>query len=652
MRFFSSLLIIIALLCAHHGLASEDVQNAPLEPLAFSRLPAFADPELSYSGKFLAFTQNLIEPEPLTLLTVANLSDGKSQMVLTSDNKKVKLNWYEWANDEVLLISAAYEDNVKGTRFYQTRLFSIDLSEEDPQLKQLVKPRRDAGVQVFGTYTSQYQDRVLDFMPEDPEHVIIAVDLDVPHMPSVYKLNVRTGRTSRIEKGKLSIRRWVLDRQHNLRIGISYNYNTGESRIYHRKTNDDDFEKLIEYQTYEQPSMQILGFDADPNIMYYKAYQDDKLSLFSMDLTTKESTLLLRHDDYDVSGGLIYSRKLKDVIGVYDAHSPNGRYYFDDYLMPFHDALNKIFPTSFNRILSFNKDESVYVLHTQADNLPDDFFIGNRNENTLDFLFSAYPEMEGTKLSHHKIVKYKARDGLEIEGYLTLPLTGEAPYPTVILPHGGPNARDYSGFNTWVAFMSNQGYAVFRPNFRGSKGYGYEFAKAQMRAWGLEMQDDITDATNWLVEEGIANAEKLCIVGGSYGGYAAAMATVKTPDLFKCAVAFAGVFDLKLLAKQQGWFLGGDLQSDKQFGDDADDLEARSPLYGVSKIKTPLLIMHGTEDVSVNIKQSREFVDALQDKNKAVKYIEFEYGDHYLSMQENRHQFFSELQQFLAAHLQ
>jgi dipeptidyl aminopeptidase/acylaminoacyl peptidase len=234
---------------------------------------------------------------------------------------------------------------------------------------------------------------------------------------------------------------------------------------------------------------------------------------------------------------------------------------------------------------------------------------------------------------------------------MTLPKGVDKPIATILHPHGGPGAREMDGFDYWTSFFSNQGYAVFRPNFRGSSGYGYKFAQSQMKGWGLTMQDDLTDATHWLIDEKIADPKRICIVGASYGGYAAAMAAVKTPDLFKCAISFAGVSDLKKLVNNSRRYTNSKFVKN-QIGSDSDDLEARSPYFQAAKIKTPLLLLHGEDDRVVDVEQSRRFAEELEDLAKPVTYIEYANGDHYLSIQRNRHQVFEVMGEFLRTNLQ
>lgn len=627
--------------------ASQDVPHN-----FFSRLPAYEQVSLSPDGKKVAFVENLQKPMGIALLKVYDLSKQEMTTLLQSDNKKVKINWFKWANTEVLMISAAYETKTPNVRYYQTRLFSADISSKDAELTQMLRQTRGRiGGTSIGGHTSQFQDSVIDWLPKEDDYILMQADLDVQNLPDIYRVNIYNGRSKRVERGKRKIRYWYTDQQGNPRIGRSVDYDDGYIRYLHKANEDSDWEELFTYTTFDDKPVSILGFGADPNTLYYLSYVDNYKALHKMSLDTKESKVLLQHNEYDVNGRLIYSKVTNDVIGIRDIHSKFGRFYFDEKDYDLHIALDNAIPDKFNNIVDLSDDENIYILYSQADNSPGRYFYGDRKNKQLSLLFSKYPELDNVKLPSHKTMVYKARDGIEIEALVTLPLTGEKPYPTIIHPHGGPGARDTNGFDPWVAYLANRGYAVVRPNFRGSTGFGYEFAQAQMGRWGLEMQDDITDALTHFVEAGVTNPEKVCIFGASYGGYAAKMATVKTPDLFTCAVSFAGVSDLSRLAKTQRRYLGGERTAERQLGDERDDLNARSPITQIDKIKTPLLIMHGEDDIIVEVKQSRDFAEELEDENKNFKYVEFEYGDHYLSIQQNRYMFFIELEKFLNEHL-
>jgi dipeptidyl aminopeptidase/acylaminoacyl peptidase len=619
-------------------------KELPVE--SFSQLPSHTRPNLSPSGNKIAYIRNYLSPE-IAVLTTVDLVSGKKQFLVKSDNEDSKISWFRWANEKTLIVSVRFVSRRYRTDTTETRLMAIDIDGEEPVQRQLVKPR--SGIYNEG-HISQFQDNIVSFLPHDPEHVLIALDLDVANLPGVYKLNVDTGKKSRIERGKLAIRDWMTDRQGNLRLGKALSYKNGDASIRYRVGDDDTWHKMFEFNALEESGITPLGFAKDPNILFYNAYKGDKKALFKINLLTKQSELVFEDENYDVDGSLIYSKKTNDVIGIFHSQSEDGRVYWDDSIGKFQQSLNMALPDSDVYLVDFSQDENTYLLYTENDFTPGMYYLGDRKGKEIIPLLDQYPELLPEVLTEHKFVTYTARDGTELEGYLTLPLNADGPVSAIIHPHGGPGARENDGFDYWTSFFANRGYAVFRPNFRGSTGYGYEFAQSQMQGWGLTMQDDLTDAANWLVEQKVAKQDSMCIVGASYGGYAAAMAAVKTPDLFKCAISFAGVTNLKKLVSRSRRYTNSKFVK-KQIGDDSDDLEARSPYYHADKIKIPMLFIHGEDDRVVDVEQSQMMVEELKDLDAAVEFIELENGDHYLSIQRNRHKTFKAMDVFLKKHL-
>ena len=611
----------------------------------YSRLPLVVKPDLSPNGEQIAFIKNYLNPE-LSVLSVLDLKTNKVKMLVKSDNEGVKVNWFRWANDETVIVSLRIARTQGTVKFTETQLVAINIGEDEVKQRNLFRPKSGRS----NEHRSQFQDTVVSFLPDDPDHILLALDLDVANMPSVYRVNINTRSRHRLQRGKMRVRSWMADRQGNVRLGESLSYKTGKASIRYRLPGEDDWQKMFEHNALEEVSITPLGFAKDPNILFYSAYKGDKKALYIMNLTTQKSTLIFEDPDYDVDGSLIYSTKLNDVVGIRHANSPTGRIYWDENYQHFQASLDKALPDTSNYLIDFSDDEESYLLYTESDFIPGAYFLGNRPKRSLVMLFEQYPGLQDLAPTNHNLVSYTARDGTKIEGYLTLPNGANGPIATILHPHGGPGAREYDGFDYWTSFFTNRGYAVFRPNFRGSSGYGKQFANSQMQGWGLTMQDDITDATQWLIDEKIADPNRICIVGASYGGYAAAMATVKSPDLFKCAISFAGVMDLQRLVSKSRYFLNKKFVK-KQIGDDEDDLAARSPYYSAEKINISMLLLHGEDDRVVEVGQSREMFDELQDLNKDVKYVELKNGDHYLSIQRNRHRVFAEMDTFLKVHL-
>lgn len=630
-----------ALLCAFSA-PSFATQSIPSE--AFSRLPEYEDLNLSASGNQVAFKRTNSQSQE-TYLMVYNRSAGKQIPLIRTDNEKSKIRWFNWANENTLVFSVIYASTRGGVDTSETRLLAVDVNVEKPEVRNLIRHYATRS-----KHFSQFQDRVIDYLPDDPDHILIALDSDTAGMPSVWKLNIYTKKQSRVEKGKRSIRNWITDQQGRVRVGQALDYKSGDATVYVRDTQDGNLEKLFEYNSMEQQPITPVGFGLDPDVLYYRAYLDDKLALYKIDLITKASELVYSDPEYDVDRGLIYSGKTRDVIGIYHRNAPGGRIYWDTSIKNLNASLKKAIPDLHTYLVDFDDTENTYLVYGESDSVPGMYLIGDRKQKLLSFLAGEYPELENIEFPKHQLLTYTARDGMEIEGYLTLPLNAEGPYPTILHPHGGPGARDVAGFDYWTAFFVSRGYAVFRPNFRGSSGYGYNFSQSQMQGWGLAMQDDLTDAVRWLVEQNIADKNKVCIVGASYGGYAALMGAAKTPDLFQCAVSFAGVSDLNQLVFDARNYRGYKLVKN-QIGESRKDRLARSPISHIEKISIPILLVHGEKDRIVDVKQSRNMAEELSDENKNVRYVELVNGDHYLSIQRNRHLFFSEMDAFLKTHL-
>ena len=612
----------------------------PVLPVsAYGHLPMVSNVQLSPDGNRIAMLKNLKGNQ---VLMTYNLVNGESQAILQSDNIKITLNWYVWGNDDVLLISTGSLSKEGTTKYTTTRLYKYDLST-DKELSLLVKPKKSHKEK--GT---QIQDNVISLMPGEPDKVLMAINFEHWSKPSLYEVNIRTKQRSRVKRYKTYIDNWYADQQGKPRI----TYKVDDTEISYKLFNTaGELERdLWSYEVFEQDVVNILGFDVDPNILFIQALHQGKYAVFKIDLTDKDLNreLVFADANYDVNGSLIYSPKTGAVVGLSHEGDNDNKIYWDKEYLAFKQALNSALPDSDNTIISMSKDQNKYILYSSSAQRPGDYLLGNRKNKKLEFLASLYPQINTSNYATKKLVQYEARDGLNIEGYLTTPLNTpkDAKLPAIIFPHGGPMARDYAGFDYWSELFANRGYLVFQPNFRGSSGYGYEFEMASVKGWGLAMQDDLQDATHWLIEQGLVDANKVCIAGASYGGYAALMAAVKHSDTFKCAASFAGVTDLeRIIRENKSKF------TQKQFGTDSDQLEATSPVNFANKINIPVLLIHGTDDQIVPVKHSQVMAAALTKQNKQVQYIEIEEANHHLSNQTHRIQTLEAMTDFFATHL-
>ena len=280
------------------------------------------------------------------------------------------------------------------------------------------------------------------------------------------------------------------------------------------------------------------------------------------------------------------------------------------------------------------------------------YYFGDRDEVTLEYLFTKYPLLENVELPPKQKIVYQARDGLDIEAYLTVPMSYKdgQPVPAIVLPHGGPMVRTYGGFDWLVQFLANRGYVVIQPNFRGSSGYGFQFEMQAVQNWGERMQDDLADAANWMIDQELAIPGKICIVGGSYGGYASLMAAAKQQDTFSCAASINGVSDQWEVWASARRYMSKEIIR-KQLGTNKEDLMARSPISYTKTIDIPVLLIHGEKDRVVPVTHSRRMDKALRKAGKQVKYVELDNGNHSLSIEQNRIETLRLLEEFLLANL-
>ena len=630
------------------GLAPQPAaaDERPLEH--FSRLPHFTDPELSPDGQRVAYFMTVSDTGD-TVLVVQQLDSGEVKPLLVSGNTQARISWFSWANNERILVSMRFADNRGSTDTRETRLVSINADDPDDVLS-LYRPRNTSlsGSRRRREHFSQFQDQIVSLLRNDPEHILLALDIDKPGEPSVFRVNVYDSNRQRVENGRRQIRDWWADRQGRVRIGIGLDYDRGEVTIYYRQADDDDWGTLFEYDMFEHADdIDIRGFDADPDILYYTAYNRGLKALYKIDLVSKQKTLVHADPEYDVIPRLLRSPVDERVVGIDDQGIIT---YWDERFLAQQQSLDRALPDFTNRIVSLSRDENIYLLRSRNSTTPAAYYLGNRRDKTLNLLAEEYPELGAEPRYQRQVLTYQARDGEEIEAVLSLPQGSDGPLPAILFPHGGPHTRQSRAFDYRVAFFTDRGYAVLSPDFRGSAGYGYQFGEARMRGWGLQMQDDLTDAARWLVERGTADPNRMCIVGGSYGGYAALMGAVKTPDLFRCAVSINGVSDLSRLVASQRRYLQSNV-AQEEIGNRRSDLRARSPYHNAEQIRIPILLLHGEDDRVVDVSQSRRMADRLRNEGKQVQYIELPDGDHYLSAQANRHEFFRTMDTFLKRHL-
>ena len=497
------------------------------------------------------------------------------------------------------------------------------------------------------------QARIIDDLEDDPNHIIIGLNKRNPQIHDPYRINVNDGKMDMIAENPGNISEWMTDHDGKLRIAItSDGVNTS---ILHRASESEKFESIL--TTDFKVSVSPLFFTFDNKNLYVASNRGrDKSAVFKFDLNNaQEEKLIFEHDEVDVSG-LMYSRKRKVLTGVNYTVAKNEMTFFDTWRQGIQQKLEENLPGYEVGITSFSEDEAKAVVVTYSDKSRGTYYYYDIDKNKLTELGEASPWLNEEDMSDMKPVQYRSRDGLVINGYLTLPKgTNGKNLPVIVNPHGGPWHRDSWGYKSEIQFLANRGFAVFQMNFRGSTGYGREFWEKSFKQWGKSMQDDISDGVNWLIDEGIANPDRIAIYGASYGGYATLAGLTFTPDLYACGIDYVGVSSLFTfmesmppyweLYRKMLYEMVGHPDKDKEL------LASASPLLHIDKIKVPLFIAQGANDPRVKKSESDQIVEALQNAGIDVPYMVKNDEGHGFYNEENQFDFYREMEIFLNKHL-
>lgn len=503
------------------------------------------------------------------------------------------------------------------------------------------------------TPMAKIQASIVDDLRNDPHHVLVQHNQRIPQVFDVYKINVKTGQSIRVAENPGNITGWVTDHTGSVRVATTTD--GVNSSLLYRASEKDAFKTVVttDFRTTVGP----MFFTFDNKSLYAMSNRDrDKTALVILDPATgKETKPLFEHPEVDL-GGAEYSRKRKVLTTVGFETWKSQRHYFDEATKALYGKLEKQLPGMDVAVISENLAEDTFIVASYSDRTPGVRYLYHAKTDKLVKLGEHNPRINPADMATMKPVTYTSRDGLKINGYLTLPAGREAKnLPVIVNPHGGPWARDSWGYNPEIQFLANRGFAVFQMNFRGSTGYGRAFWEKSFKQWGKTMQDDITDGVQWLIKEGIADPKRVGIYGGSYGGYATLAGVTYTPDLYAAAVDYVGVANLftfmKTIPPYWAPFLKmmhemvGDPDKDKEL------MTASSPVFHVDKIKTPLFVAQGANDPRVNKNESDQMVEALKKRGIEVQYMVKDNEGHGFHNEENRYDFYGAMEGFFTKHL-
>jgi dienelactone hydrolase len=665
MRIQAAALLLLSGSVAAHGADSAAPAPRPTIDELFSA-ETIPDAALSPSGRYLAI---VLRAESRDILIVTDLATDQSQPILKvgkdspGRHTDMFLWTLHWKSDERLLLrtrvnledGARYEDLRNQTQLsLGTRLFAID--RDGGNLVRLLGDNRQSAL--LGAFNL---GAIGSMLPQDPKHIMMLVNGDLG--PALFRVDVTTGKGEQVEKPSDGLVGWWLDVSGQPIVRVR---RSTDSLTLSRKTADNGWRAFLTARDdalKELPDYQAIGPSHQPDRYYVLARPAgrDRAGLYLYDFKNESfGEPVLEHPQYDLMSAQI-SRDGKQATRYC--------YFADVRVCEFTDArsnahlrgLRRHFTATDNIFVYDSSDDgNIILLHVDGASRAPGFYLYRLDRQSLILLGHKRETLAGKALPSAEVVRWQARDGLPLRGYLTRP-TGSADgksLPLIVMPHGGPERRDRLAFDPVVQFLAARGYGVFQPNFRGSYGFGREFAAKGHGQWGGLMQSDIADGVLHLIETDSVDAKRICIVGSSYGGYAALMGVAQTPDLFRCAVATAGISDLGAFIKSQQRKFGKDsktlaywLQSIGDPSGNAERLAHTSPVHLVSQIKAPVLLMHGTDDQTVPYEQSAAMKHALDQAGVAAELIAFKDEDHSNWTDSNRKAWLRAIDRFLEQHL-
>ena len=636
-------LLALALLCVSTATA------APPPVSAFARLPAIERAEISPDGSRVAL---LGGPSGERIIYLAPV-DGKDSVTVRLGQAWV--HDITWVGNAYLVVNFSMLD--KGTNYSNGQSYAYALNRNvviDMQGKLASYLMADANWSAFAI--SQPILGVLDGAP--PTALVQGLDLSPDTMgykpesriqpkgddliAAIWAVDVTTGKGRIVDRGNRTTQSWELDASGQPRVRWDYDGELDEISFSARAKGRSAWARL-DMGAGDQ-ALDFLGYSDPEDAVYLSRGGAEGVRLFRRQLADGVTTPVAL-DGAAKSIALIWDPHVTRPVAISSRTDRPAYQWLDAGLGSVQAKLSRAFAGRDVYLASWSKDHTRVVARVAGPSSPPAWYLFDTRTNQASALGESYPELAGAQLGTTSWITYKARDGLEIPAYLTLPpgLAPGAKPPLIVMPHGGPAARDDFDFDWWVQALATRGYAVLQPQFRGSAGFGDAFEEAGHKEWGGKMQEDLIDGVLALGERGVVDAKRVCIVGASYGGYAAMFSAAVYPSVYRCGVSLNGVSDLALLIGSRSRAFGRDTAMvnalETMMGDPRANAEAfrlASPVFRVTRQAAPILLIHGEDDTTVPIQQSRSLQRALKEAGKPVDLVVLKGDDHHLSSTASR----------------
>lgn len=578
----------------------------------FSKHPQFYDAKISPDGKHLAVLTNFSGKKNLVFLA----TDSQKVIYALKASRDSQPKDFYWANNERVVVQVEQLRGALEEPVNLGEIFAINYDGKRPKMIFGYRSKPGLVLAADGGF-------LLDILPEEPKHILIVkreLSAKTDVVPNIEKLNIYTGRATRFKTAPAPYSQVLTDNNGVPRFAVAVDKDFN-SKLFYSANRDS---KWLEFGKNLPGEFSPVAFSSDnQDVFGLQEVAGEPAQLIKLNIAKQTSELLHKSDR--VQATEILKSGLNEVYGIrLDPDYPSYVYLNKaDKSAQLHQALFKAFNYQTLRITSQTDDGKKMVVAVSGDTNPGSFYLFDVAKMQTVPLFDAASWIDKQQLAQVEPIRLTAKDGLELNGYLTLPKGKEKNLPLVVMPHGGPHARDYWRYDSMVQLLANQGYAVVQINFRGSTGYGQNFVEAGYKQWGKAIQQDIYLAAQYAIDSGVADKDRVCIFGASFGGYSALQSSIMYPDMYKCAIGYVGVYDLPMLYKEGDitsikW---GDAYLDATLGTDVDEQKAQSPVYNLAKLKAPVLIIHGEDDKRAPIAHAEKLKQGLDKLNHSYEWL-------------------------------
>lgn len=634
---------------------------APLPVAAFGQTPAMEFVALSPSGNLLAWLDN---SGAAPLIHIFDLAKGanRKRIAAPPDSTVRDLSWFD---EETLFVGASMASRVdsKGPTYEWYRTISMDVASGQSRI---LLHNRGALRNVTGS-------TLLSMRTSKPKKVIMSSwnwaalnyrsstgsrtaggRKDDGWTYNLYEVDTDNGDAQLLEMGTPFTKAWVADADGQPIARSEWRADRSDFVLLHRR--DNAWKEIFRLDSGESPV--VLGLSSDGSGVLMRASLNRPYrAIWRVAFDGSAPQMVIGDETSDI-GGLIRDPYSQAIVAAWSTGATPQIFWLDDKARTRAASLAKTFGGKEADLLGRSVDGARALVSVATHATPAIYYLIDYKKRTADIVGEEYPSLANATLGEVRELTYKARDGYEIPAFVTLPADArDKQLPLVVLPHGGPESRDSRTFDWMAQFLASRGYAVLQPQFRGSTGYGEAHRKAGYRQWGRLMQDDVTDGVNALLEQGLADPKRVCIIGASYGGYAALAGAAFTPELYACAVSINGISNLPAMLSFAETYAGDESDMLSYWKDHiglkaSADVISKSPSRAAASVRAPVLLLHGVNDSVVPVAQSREMAKALKSLDKPYAFIELPGEDHWLSRSDSRTRVLTELETFLATHLQ